>query len=448
MAVTNYKKQEELAKQTTPVQSATPYNGLEGVSQNTANNLGNYQQGYKPSEQVTAAQQTLQQIQAQKPQGYTSKYQPALDNIMQQIQNPKEFKYEFNGDNLFKAYADLYTQKGKQASADAMGQAAGLTGGYGNSYGQNVGTQAYQQYLLSLYDKGLDLRDRAYQQYRDDQGALQDQYNILFDADNAGYDRFRDTVGDWQREEALAAERAQQAEDSDYDRYLDALNYYTGLAQTENADYRSEQERQEAIRQYEQNYARSVYENDRDFNANQAAREMSNARDIAIAILQNGNMPTAELLKAAGISEPDARAMMAQMMAGAGTGSGGSGGGGGRGGSGGQTEYFPTFDGKIYKMNKDGTYTEVSWDDVKESDKLNPTLGAQQELMSARYGAADFALNMMPEYRDLVAASNANKTSQNQSIFNSLEGPKDEFGSLNEAVMTPSLIERLKKGML
>ena len=404
MAITNYKKQEELANQTTPVQSNTPYTGLAGVSQNTAANLGNYQQGYKPSEQVTAAQNALAQVQAQKPMTYSSKYQPALDNILQQIQQPRDFKYEFNADNLFKNYADLYTQKGKQASLDAQGQAAGLTGGYGNSYGQQVGTQAYQQYLLSLYDKGLDLRDRAYQQHRDQIGDLQDQYNILMNADAMGYDRYRDTVADWQRDEALAAERAQRAEDTDYDRYMQALDYYTGLARTENQDYRSEQDRQEAIRQYEQNYARSVYENDRDFNAQQAARDLSNARDLAISILQNGQMPTAELLRQAGISEPDARALMAQLMAEApagGSGSGGSGGsrGGGSGsGAGNINEVYPTLDGKYYIRLENGNFEEIDKNKVTKEMKQNPLLMHEgQVAYDKSYAAVPSILNYSNE---------------------------------------------------
>ena len=273
MAITNYKKQEETANRTGRIGSATPYNGMNGVSQNTANNLGNYQQGYQPSERVTQAQQNLQAIQAQKPQGYNSKYQGQLESIMQQIQNPQGFKYEFNGDNLFKAYQDMYTQLGKQASMDAMGQAAGLTGGYGSSYGQQVGQQAYQQNLLRLYDRGMDLHDRAYQAYRDKQGDLKDQYAMAQAADESGYNRYRDTVGDWQREEQQAADRAMQAEEMDYNTYRDALNYYTQLAQIENGAYNTEAERQEAIRQFNEKFAEerrqydtSLGENQRQFN--------------------------------------------------------------------------------------------------------------------------------------------------------------------------------------
>ena len=147
-------------------QQAQSYKGLAGVNSNTAAQLGKYQQGYQQGDAVTQAQQQLAGIEAQKPQGYSSKYGEQLEQMLQQIQNPEKFKYSFNGDEMFKYYADLYTQKGKQASQDAMGQAAALTGGYGNSYAQQAGNQAYQQYLLGLYDKGMDLQQQAWDRYQ------------------------------------------------------------------------------------------------------------------------------------------------------------------------------------------------------------------------------------------------------------------------------------------
>ena len=129
---------------------------------------------------------------------YTNQYATQLADILNQIQNPEQFKYEFNGDEMFRQYADLYTQKGKQASLDAMGQAAALTGGYGNSYAQQVGNQAYQQYLLDLYDKGAGYRDAAYQQYQDEQQGLKDQYNILYNQEQSDYAKYRDMMSDWE----------------------------------------------------------------------------------------------------------------------------------------------------------------------------------------------------------------------------------------------------------
>ena len=309
------------------------YQGLSGVNQNTANQLGNYQNGYQQGQQVTAAQQQLQAIQAQKPQGYNSKYGAQLEQILQQVTNPEKFRYSFNGDELFKSYADQYTQMGKQASMDAMGQAAALTGGYGNSYAQQAGNQQYQQYLLGLYDKGLDLYDRAYQRYRDDQNALQNQYSMLADADQTDYGRYRDEYGDWQNERGYWTDQYNTESDRDYSRYGDQRDYWTQLAQVENADYRSEQERQEAIRQfnlnyqeqkrqYDQNFAESKRQWDKQFEYNKMSDQQKYAYNYVTAILEKGQMPSDELLKAAGLSREDAQKMLKQVAQG--------GGGGGR----------------------------------------------------------------------------------------------------------------------
>lgn len=278
MAVTNNYYQQQQKKQQT--QQAQPYTGLAGVSQNTAQQLGNLQQGYQPSEQVLKAQQNLQNVQNQKPGSFQSKYTPQLENILQQITNPGEFKYEFNGDNLFKNYADLYTQKGKQASMDAMGQAAGLTGGYGNSYAQQVGQQAYQQNLLPLYDKGLELRDRAYGEYQDRIANNKDAYGMVAQREDTEYGRYRDTVGDWQQAEEQAYQRLKDADQSDFNKYQVMLSYYQGLAELENEDYRNEQERQEAIRQFNETMAENVREFDAEMaetiRSNKAAEDYQN----------------------------------------------------------------------------------------------------------------------------------------------------------------------------
>ena len=305
------------------------YQGLQGVNNNTANQVANYQNGYQAGQQVQNAQQQMQNVQAQKPQTYNSKYSAQLDSILQQVTNPEKFQYSFNGDELFKSYADLYTQKGKQASMDSMGQAAALTGGYGNSYAQQAGNQQYQQYLLGLYDKGMDLYDRAYQRYMGDQEQQREAYNMLASADQTDYGRYRDTVGDWQNELGYWTDMYNTESDRDYSRYGDQRDYWTQLAQVENADYRSEQERQEAIRQFNLNYE----ENQRQFNENLAEQrrqydqkyeyeKMSDqqkyAYNYAMAILEKGQMPTDDMLKAAGLSKEDAQKLIKKVSGGGG----------------------------------------------------------------------------------------------------------------------------------
>lgn len=293
-------EQEAKQKQQQTQYPTQGYQGLAGVSNSTAQRTGTAQQAYQPGQAVQNAQQQMQQLQAQKPQGYNSKYGQQLDNMLAQIQNPDRFKYEFNGDNLFKAYADLYTQKGKQAMMDTMGQAAALTGGYGNSYGQQVGQQAYDQYLLSLYDKGLDLRDRAYQAQRDRQGDTINAFSMTMDADNTDYGRYRDDVGDWRNDLAFATDRYDTEAGRDYDRYLGDRDYWTGMARAENADYRADQDRQEAIRQFNESMDWDRMSSDQKY-----------AYQYAMGILENGQMPSAELLAAAGLSPEDAAKLMA-----------------------------------------------------------------------------------------------------------------------------------------
>ena len=428
-----------------------------GVSQNTLENLANYQLGYDPSASVAEAQaylaavqaqkpgeyqqsdavtqamnylqqvqgqrpgeyqespevaalrQALADLEAQKPGAYESRYQPQIDALLQQIQNPDKFNYELNSDNLFKSYQDYYTQMGKQAALNAQGQAAALTGGYGNSYAESVGQQTNQQYLLGLYDKGLELRDRAYQEYLQGLENNKDLYNILQNAENSEYGRYRDTVsdyyneqsnalnryqnernfdygvyqdqfgnwmneaqmaqnmlnnernfdygmyqdkyGNWQNELAMANENAWNERNFDYGQYADLLNYYTGLAQIENQAWETEAQRQEAIRQYEKNFAEQVrqYEESKaaaasysgggysggsstddwerekfyanlELNAQKEANDQANAdrayySNLVTAMLANGQMPSNEMLAAAGLSAADAALLMAQPAA-------------------------------------------------------------------------------------------------------------------------------------
>ena len=214
-----------------------PGSTMAGLSDATKEQLAKYQGGYTPSAAVIAAQNALAQIQNQKPQGYNSKYGAQLDSLLKQIQNPEGFKWDFNGDELFQTYADMYGRKGQQAMINAIGNAAALTGGYGNSYAEQVGQQTYDEYMNDLMSKALELRDRAYQIYQDKQNNLYNKYNALQNADQTDYGRHRDTVGDWQTLLDYYTGRADSERNFDYGTYADMLNYWMNVAGMENSDY-------------------------------------------------------------------------------------------------------------------------------------------------------------------------------------------------------------------
>lgn len=413
MAVVQKKPYEEQQQAQQPQAQPQQYTGLAGVSQQTAQKAQQYMGGYQPGQAVQQSQQQLQQIQSQKPQGYNSKYSGQLDSILQQIQNPQAFRYEFGQDPLFRSYADYYTQLGKQASLNAQGQAAALTGGYGNSYAQMAGQQANQQYMLGLYDKGMEMYDRAYGRYRDQLGDLKDQYGMVQSAEAMDYDRYRDLVGDWQAERDYATNLYNTEANRDLNQYNADRDYYTGLAQIENADYRNEQERQEAIRQYEQDFAErqrqynlSMEENKRQFDESLSWDKMSAdqkyAAQYCMSILQNGQMPSDALLAAAGLSREDAQKMMAQLT----TGGGGS---GGRKKSG-ETYYTDPY-GNAYEQteNKNGTvnYTAVKWEDVPEDAQIDKTYEQYGNLFNTIRGGLTSAANAITSGQAGAAAGNA-----------------------------------------
>lgn len=165
--------------------------------------------------QPTAAVQgtTVQPAATQSQAGYQSKWQQGLDDTMEKILNREKFSYDLNGDALWNQYKDQYTQQGKMAMLDTMGQAAAMTGGYGNSYAQTVGQQTYQGYLQQMNEMIPELYQLALSKYQMEGDELMDQYGLLADQDDREYNRYvddrnyeyqvgRDQVADsqWQQE--------------------------------------------------------------------------------------------------------------------------------------------------------------------------------------------------------------------------------------------------------
>lgn len=355
-------------------QQYTPYTGLQGISSQTAENMGRLQSGYQQSAAVTAAQQALQSLQDTRPGAYNSRYNQQLDQILQKITNPQQFKYSFDGDALFKNYADRYVQQGKQASMDAMGQAAGLTGGYGNSYGQMVGQQTYDQYLQGLYDKGMDLYDRAWQRYQAEQNGLLDQFNVLAKAEDTDYGRYRDTVGDWERERGYMTDRADTEANRDYDRYANELDYWTGMSQAENQGYMQQQQFEEQQRQFDAQLAENQRQWDQQFAYTKMSEDRKYAYNNACAILKSGKMPSDALLKQAGLSKEDAKKMMAQVQ---------KAGGGGRGGSSKGPSIYEYSDGNLYEIGTDGKVKPININDVPDNAQIHTGKSAVSTLNSA-----------------------------------------------------------------
>ena len=153
--------------------------------------------------------------------------QEALDAYM----NRPDFRYDANGDALYRHYKDRYTELGKTAMQDTMGQATALTGGYGSSYVQNVGQQAYQSYLSKADDVIPTLYQLAYDRYRDKGDRLYKAYQSWSQLEQQAAQQEQ-----WEREYELE-ERKRQDANREFQLEQERKNSQTQTSQTQTAAY-------------------------------------------------------------------------------------------------------------------------------------------------------------------------------------------------------------------
>ena len=255
-----------------PGANASTMGNSSGAQTTTSDGGGSdgFQYGeYQESDAVQQAYALLQQQMANKPGEYTSAWSDQIKAILDQIMNREKFSYDLNADALYQQYADQYTQMGKMAMMDTMGQAAAMTGGYGNSYAQSVGQQAYQGYLQQLNEVVPELYGMALDQYNQEGQNMLNQYSLLADQDQQDYGRYRDSVEDYYAQLQAAYDQYNTERDYDYSKWADGRDFAYGEYSDDRAyDYQTERDKvadeqwqkeyDEMVRQYNQNYALSA----------------------------------------------------------------------------------------------------------------------------------------------------------------------------------------------
>ena len=203
------------------------------VTESTARRLAELEKGYQPSEDVAAARAYRDSVAAMQPGEYDSGFEDQLQALYDQIEGREAFSYDPEEDEAYRRYARLYAAQGAAAMEDTMGQAASLTGGYGSSYAQAVGQQAYDRYLGELAALVPELRQAALAEYRQEGQALTDRYNMLNQQEKAGYDRWQDTVAQWQRTLSEAQSSYEDVSAQDEKAYQAMLKHYADKAEQE-----------------------------------------------------------------------------------------------------------------------------------------------------------------------------------------------------------------------
>ena len=258
--------------------------------------------------------------------GWKNPYQEELDAAIKRLQENSggAYKWDPENDTAMQEYRKTYLREGDRTMRDTLGAYAKQTGGLASTQAIAAASQAADNYKAQLADKVPELEQQAYNRwYNEQQTARQDQYNYLSALMNAG----SAAQSDYSLRINEALNRWQQLGYAD-DQVSSVLGVGVGTPTTDQSyqNWQKMQAQQDADWQREQ--WRYQQELDK-YTQNEQQRQ--NAYNLAMTMLQLGQMPSAEMLAQAGISGEDAKRILAGVQAqnsGYSGGSGGSSGGG------------------------------------------------------------------------------------------------------------------------
>lgn len=156
-----------------------------------------------------------------KPTSKDKKYSTEADRIYKLISSYNDFDYDVYSDPLYKTYKDIYLSLGDDAYERALGENAMRTGGIASTSAISAATLAKNKYNTMLANIVPELYDKAYAEHRD---GIKDLYNLMDlanDFDKTEYDRYRDSVDDFNDDREYFYEKDKNANDNLYEKYKD-----------------------------------------------------------------------------------------------------------------------------------------------------------------------------------------------------------------------------------
>ena len=119
---------------------------------------------------------------------YNSEYMDQLNALARQLTS---MNYDdWTKGSQYQALADRYGASGRMSMQDVLGQVASRTGGLASSYATTAAQQQYNQYMAQL-------EEVARQLYSQERGDLMDNASLYRNLANDEYDRYRDSLSDY-----------------------------------------------------------------------------------------------------------------------------------------------------------------------------------------------------------------------------------------------------------
>lgn len=133
---------------------------------------------------------------------YNSEYMDQLNALARQLTS---MNYDdWTKGNQYQALADRYGASGRMSMQDVLGQVASRTGGLASSYATTAAQQQYNQYMAQL-------EEVARQLYSQERGDLMDSASLYRNLANDEYDRYRDSLSDYNARLKAAQSAARSA---------------------------------------------------------------------------------------------------------------------------------------------------------------------------------------------------------------------------------------------
>ena len=164
----------------------------------------------------------LKEIEASKPDAYKSKYEGAIQSILDGIlSGNKNFDAasDANYNLLYNQMREQYMNAGRKAMQDAMGSMQAQSGGYGSTAAAAAGSQAFDNSLQQMNAQNPELLALAYQMFQDKNADRYNQLSAVQGVEDRDYSRYRDTVGDWKDDRGYYAGRYDSSYGKDWDKY-------------------------------------------------------------------------------------------------------------------------------------------------------------------------------------------------------------------------------------
>lgn len=133
---------------------------------------------------------------------YDSQYMDQLNALARQLTS---MNYEdWTKGSQYQALANRYGASGRMSMQDVLGQVSSRTGGLASSYATTAAQQQYNQYMAQL-------EEVARQLYSQERGDLMDNASLYRNLANDEYDRYRDSLSDYNARLKAAQSAARSA---------------------------------------------------------------------------------------------------------------------------------------------------------------------------------------------------------------------------------------------